>query len=354
MSYLNSSPDAASPISTDAQWAIRPYRDGDIPSIVALINAADAVDKFDRGTTESDFRVRLEGPRSDPQRELIVVEGPRPGKLPPGMPIGYGWIPSMEDSAAGERFYEPRFIVHPAARGQGLEETLLRQLLTMARLREEEPATTRLEKVYVRVFIRQADAASCELWSAAGLREVRRFWVMYRPLDQPIDEPRHIEGITVRPYRLNDDNERALEAFNNSFADHYDFQPDTQEEWNHAVGSPSCRLDLSWLAEQDDAPGKLAGFCICWVYSEQNKISGRSEGWIDILGTTRDWRGKGLGRSLLLHGLHSLKSAGLDNAILGVDSDSPTGANRLYESAGFRVRHVTLNYRAALSDVEFA
>ena len=59
----------------------------------------------------------------------------------------------------------------------------------------------------------------------------------------------------------------------------------------------------------------------------------------------------GLGRSLLLHGLHSLRSAGMETALLGVDSESPTGANKLYESVGFRIRSRDFDYAGELGEV---
>ena len=99
-------------------------------------------------------------------------------------------------------------------------------------------------------------------------------------------------------------------------------------------------------------PGLIAGFCLCSLYDEENKRVGRREGWIGELGTIRGWRRKGLGRALLLHGLHSLKSEGLDTALLGVDSESLTGAQHLYESVGFRIRDRELQYERPLDEVD--
>ncbi len=57
--------------------------------------------------------------------------------------------------------------------------------------------------------------------------------------------------------------------------------------------------------------------------------SGRSEGWIELLGTRRGHRKIGLGRALVLAGLQRLKADGVETALLGVDGDNPTGATRL-------------------------
>src|SRR3954453_4538917 len=111
------------------------------------------------------------------------------------------------------------------------------------------------------------------------------------------------------------------------------------------------RTDLSLLAEVDAEPGTFAGFCMIEVMDGSNKLRGVAEGWIELLGPIRGWRRVGLGRSLLLHGLHSLRSAGLDTALLGVDSESPTGANKLYESVGFRMRDRSFSYVCDLEDV---
>ena len=49
------------------------------------------------------------------------------------------------------------------------------------------------------------------------------------------------------------------------------------------------------------------------------------------------FRGRGLGRALLLHAFTQFRHQGLTRAGLGVDSESPTGANKLYESVGMHV-----------------
>lgn len=55
-----------------------------------------------------------------------------------------------------------------------------------------------------------------------------------------------------------------------------------------------------------------------------------------MLGTRRGFRKLGLGRAMLLSGLQALQQAGVETALLGVDSENPSGALHLYESAGFR------------------
>jgi ribosomal protein S18 acetylase RimI-like enzyme len=190
------------------------------------------------------------------------------------------------------------------------------------------------------------------LWPAIGLAEVRQFWTMARPLDQPIDEPALIEGVDIRPYRRPEDNAGALKAFNDSFSDHWDHHPTPSDDWEFWTGQPDMRPELSWLAEVEKQPGTFAGFCIISIDSEDNKTRGVKEGWIDLLGTTREWRRVGLGRALLLNGLYSLEGAGIETALLGVDSLSPTGANRLYESVGFRIRMREFGYAAPLEQVK--
>jgi ribosomal protein S18 acetylase RimI-like enzyme len=118
------------------------------------------------------------------------------------------------------------------------------------------------------------------------------------------------------------------------------------------MGSPEVRHDLSWLAEVENDPETIAGFCICEINEEKSSRAEGRVGWIALLGTVRGWRGKGLGRSLLLRGLHSLKSVGVDTALLGVDSESPTGANRLYEAVGFHVKEHEVVYKCPLEQVK--
>ena len=333
-------------------WQVRPYRDSDAARMVALSNAIADHYKLQESSTEDQFRSRLQAPRSDPQRQIVVVDGPSIDGVPGNMPAGYGRVFYEEDEEANERSYFLSVKIHQAAEGLGLEHTLAQQLMEIVRGYESDPAMKPRPSVMVKAWALEPSANMRMLWPEIGLAEVRQFWTMARPLDQPIDEPALVEGVDIRPYRRPEDNEEARKAFNNSFSDHWDHHPTPPEDWEFWTAEPDTRPDLSWLAEIDEHPGTFAGFCIIAIDSADNRKRGVQEGWIELLGTTRGWRRVGLGRALLLSGLHSLEEAGMETALLGVNSLSPTGANRLYELVGFRIRMREFGYAAPLEQVK--
>jgi ribosomal protein S18 acetylase RimI-like enzyme len=60
-------------------------------------------------------------------------------------------------------------------------------------------------------------------------------------------------------------------------------------------------------------------------------------GWIGSIGVRRPWRRRGVGEALLRRTFALLHARGLRKVRLSVDSQSPTGAERLYERVGMSV-----------------
>lgn len=333
-----------------AEWVVRPYREGDLAATVALENLVLRADGLDFMLTEEEQQVIFSRPGFHPERRVLIVEGPQVEGVEEGMLLAYGTLPSVEDEETGQRIYTANINVHPAAREHGLVRFLTEKLVEMARQEEAGLEGSKGGHAELRIDASEKQAYLKSLSQEIELKLARQFWIMECPLYK-LDEPQAIEGVTIRNYRVPEDHPAGLEAYNQSFCDHYDFHPSTPERWEYRFADPSMKPDLSWAAEIDSEPGKLAGFCLCNVFEEENRALDRCEGWIGLLGTVREWRGKGLGRSLLLHGLHSLRTSGLDTGVLGVDSSSPTGANRLYESVGFRTREIWFQFRAPLEEV---
>jgi mycothiol synthase len=66
-----------------------------------------------------------------------------------------------------------------------------------------------------------------------------------------------------------------------------------------------------------------------------------------MIGTDPDYRGKGLGRKVLLAGLAHLRNKGIQVAELTVDSENKV-AYALYQSIGFEVQTSSLWYEKAV------
>jgi mycothiol synthase len=166
-----------------------------------------------------------------------------------------------------------------------------------------------------------------ELVRARGYRRARTFWRMIIDMGEaaPVG-PVWPDGISVRAYDPAADAPATFAASEEAFSDHWGHVPNTFEEWSKRTRGDTFDPSLWFLAIDGD---EIAGTSLCATYLDM--------GWIGTLGVRRAWRGRGLGEALLRHSFGEFHRRGRRRVALGVDSDSLTGATRLYERAGMHV-----------------
>lgn len=176
---------------------------------------------------------------------------------------------------------------------------------------------------------RNTDAAA--LAERLGLSTERWFTTMVRDLADPIPQlpaPAGAELVTYTPDRALD----ALVARNDAFRDHWGSLPSVEEAWRTFVDGPFLRHDLSTLLVED---GRIVAFCLASVNEDDWEALGAPNTYIDLIGVVRDRRGRGYAPTVIARTLEAARTAGLEKAVLDVDTASPTGAHGLYERLGF-------------------
>lgn len=173
-----------------------------------------------------------------------------------------------------------------------------------------------------------------------GYQLVRRFDDMEIVMDGPPPDPRWPEGITVRTFILDTDDRAVFEAGEEAFQDHYGWTPASFDEWRHEEidGDPRFDAGLWFLAVDGDT---IVGSCLC----RQGRPEDPAIGWVGDLSVRRPWRRRGIALALLHHSFGEFFSRGVLRVGLGVDSESLTGANRLYERAGMHPYRSFLKYQ---------
>jgi mycothiol synthase len=193
--------------------------------------------------------------------------------------------------------------------------------------------------VVLRVHAASTDEPIKRLLEERGSRVIRRFYRMRIELDHEPSEPRWPEGLTLRT-ATPDDAETVYAAHQESFEDHWEHTQMPFEEWQHWLMREGFDPTL-WFVLEDG--GEVAAVELCREHEGEAKL-----GWVSVLGVRKHWRRRGLGRALLLHAFHEFRRRGFHAAALGVDAESLTGANRLYESVGMRVVRQSDVYEKAL------
>ena len=151
-------------------------------------------------------------------------------------------------------------------------------------------------------------------------------------------------GISVRTADLELDAPAIHAAESDAFSDHYGYLPQPYDRWLHfRTRFMRAEPDLWFLAM--DGP-EIAGMALC----SSERPGDPQLGWVSSLGVRRPWRHRGLGLAVLRHALREIAARGKPRAGLGVDSQSLTGATRLYEKAGMRVVRQHLDYELLLRE----
>jgi mycothiol synthase len=162
-----------------------------------------------------------------------------------------------------------------------------------------------------------------------GFRLTRTSFRMAINLDEPT--PDAVWPAGVRPRAFEPGDERSFyELHQETFADTWEPIEETYEEWAHQFLADGVLVPELWTLAV--ANGEHVGLALCHPHAVDQDL-----GWVRLLGVHRSFRGRGLGRALLLRAFAAFREQGKKRVGLGVDGDSPTGANALYESVGMRV-----------------
>ena len=305
------------------------------PEMAAIANAVNAFDGLDDHVAAAELENWLGflSDGFDPARDVVLAE--LEGRL-----VAYAWV-DWVDTTEGFREFRLGGYVHPDQQTRGIGRTLLAWQEEHA---AAHPDVTTERPMATGTWLGEARERKRRLFERAGYETSRFFFDMLRPNLDNVELPPMPDGIEVRPMDNDPASRRQIwdadvEAF-------------TGDHWGGFDGSDGA-FERS-LADTDNDPSlwvvgwdgdEVAGAVVNTIYRDENEAFGRRRGWLDAVFVRRPWRRRGLASALVARSLVRLREAGMTEAMLGVDSENPSGALGLYERAGFSVHRRSRAYR---------
>jgi mycothiol synthase len=271
----------------------------------------------------------------NPQRNLVIAETA-------GIPSGFTQVNWYQETA-GARIYRHVTRVTPEGMQHGVNQPLMH--FAEGRLRDlARRHPKNLEKFYASTAS-ETDSVSSSVFKALGYQPERYFFDMVRPLSSSIPEPTLPNGIKLRAadshhYR------QIFAARDEAFLDHWGHRPITESEIQWYFESPIFQPELWKVAWEGQ---EVVGMVLNYIDKEENERYGRKRGYTEDIAVRRPWRRRGVAKSLIALSLEELKAQGMQEAALGVDTQNPSGALRLYQGLGYKEVRKYINYRKELS-----
>jgi mycothiol synthase len=191
--------------------------------------------------------------------------------------------------------------------------------------------------------------ATRDLLEKLGFQVVRRFCRMRRSLtDVPsgVGEARDVEVVTLG--RTDDDIDMLRQLHNEAFREHFNYAPDTLDNWKYIVKKWDERGRIGCVTVARVA-GEPAGYLLYGIDPKDNEHLKKKRGGLWDVGVLRQFRGRGIAKRLMIDAMHHLRREGMDEAQLGVDETNVTNAMKLYERLGFTVARRRLVWNEALA-----
>lgn len=293
----------------------------DAPAVAAFTNLVGERDGTGAVTTEAATAETFQAPRFDVSTDTVSAW--KGAEL-----LALGSVFVRDALVEGRAMVSVDGAVHPDYRGEGVGSELLSRLEARASglAAERHPG----EALRLRTSGGLPESSSQQLLEDRGYSPDNYFITMQVQLSDWVDPGG--DSVAVRPDRSLEESIR--DAHNDAFRDHRNFSPISAERWAFWGKSSAQRPDQSRVVVED---GRVLAYAITSEHEQ-----GVSH--VELVGTRREARGRGLGHDVLLGSLRAARAAGYQISELEVDSTSPTGADRLYISLGYQPVRVISRY----------
>jgi mycothiol synthase len=282
----------------------------DLPKLLDLLVTCQQAGYVDAELRSIELRVTLRNPTFDSARLTRVLEDDA------GQMVAFGLL------------WQGRYLgmlVHPEERGR-LEDQLIDWAVEQVRHADGHGG----EVINLWALCRDDDAISRERFEQRGFSLVDHEFRMVRDLHGPIPSPAVPDGFTLRSLNAASELDDWLELYRAAIGD----RPAILERWRAVRRDNDYDQSLDLIAV--DHTGKLAGMCYCSIPTLETSRLDVKEGRTEPIAVAEPYRRRGLGRALVLSGLHLLRARGMDQALLTMEPDNAP-AHRLYESIGYQL-----------------
>jgi mycothiol synthase len=339
-------------VNVDPQPAIRPFptpepvpaglvlrhlrAPDDYRPMNAIANALRAAHGDNFYTTDEQLQQFYENlSRCDPATDVAIAEID-------GRMVGYGRA-TWHEELSGTRVYEVIPFVDPAATGQRVFTAMIGAIEARARaIAADHPAGDKLFETFGGDLAPERDA----LLLAAGYAPVRFFYGMVRPSVEDLPDAPLPEGLEIREVRP-EHLPAIWAAHDEAFRDEWGYTPATDADYERFVNDPVTGDTTLWRVAWDG--DEVAGQVRSYISVEENAQHGRLRGYTEFISVRRPWRRRGLARALIAASFPLLRARGMTEAGLGVDTQNPSGALRVYEGCGFRPVSRSITYRKSIA-----
>jgi mycothiol synthase len=304
----------------------------DYPSMIVIMRETTKADHEDRAITLKDLEHDYAHlTNCDPKQDMLFAEVD-------GKAIAHSRVEWWQEEDPNDRIYSLFANIIPQWREQGLEEAMLSWCQN--RLRKIAEGHPQDSKRFFQTYSSAFKPTYNDLLETLGYSPARYFIEMSRSLEN-IPQANLPEGITTRPVQ-EAEWPAVWAASNEAFRDHWGYSQPTEEDYQSYKGSKYFQPELWQVAWDGD---QTVSSVMNYIEKDYNEKFNKKRGWTENISTLKDWRRRGIAKALIVRSMHMHKAKGMTEVGLGVDTNNPNGALKLYQNLGYEKEKTWITYR---------
>jgi len=304
-------------------FSINQFRWSDTARIVTFLNKLSCAETTETELSERLFRQWHEMPGENPELDCFIAETAR------GEVLGFLHMIT-------EKPIRRSIAIQSVAQCTDHSAIAKQFALTARKFAGDQPTDV------LHIQINKEDHEWRMALEDTGWTSVKEYWNLRwksenRHLLEKVSIP---EGFGIRKLELDTDIKIFTEIQNESFSEHWGFCPNTVEEITARILMERSGEEGILLVHEGT---RIAGYN--WTLYASNGSA--AIGWVGMTGVHPDYRGKKLGKAIVLTGMHKLFERGANRIELEVDSEN-VPARELYYKLGFEKVSETLWFESPL------